>query len=45
VPTDLAGKLAEERGAIDRIVGEVREVASWLHKREEHANITGLYGR
>jgi hypothetical protein len=43
-PTDLAGKLATERQAAAKLVGEVQEVAAWLQKREEHASITGLYG-
>jgi energy-coupling factor transporter ATP-binding protein EcfA2 len=44
VPADLAGTLAEERRRIDKLVGEVREVASWLEKHEQTASIAGLYG-
>ncbi len=44
VPADLASKLSEERETVEKIVVEVREVASWLQQREQHASITGLYG-
>jgi hypothetical protein len=44
VPSDLAGKLAEERQRIEKLGAEVREVASWLHKREQTASVAGLYG-
>jgi hypothetical protein len=44
VPVDLAGKLAEDRGRIEKLKGEVGEVASWLAQREQHASIAGLYG-
>jgi hypothetical protein len=44
VPGELAGKLAEERQVVEKIVGEVHEVAAWLQKREQHASIAGLYG-
>jgi hypothetical protein len=45
VPTDLAGELASERQAAEKLISEVQEVAAWLHKREQHASITGLYGK
>jgi hypothetical protein len=44
VPADLAGKLTEERKAVEKLNSEVQEVAAWLQKREQHASITGLYG-
>ena len=40
----MAGKLAEERQRVEKLIGEVREVAAWLEKREQHASIAGLYG-
>jgi hypothetical protein len=44
VPGDLAAALAEERKQVESIVAETREVATWLHQREQSASITGLYG-
>lgn len=44
VPGDLAGKLVEDRKRVEKLVGETREVASWLMKREQSASVTGLYG-
>ena len=44
VPGDLADKLREERRRVEKVIKETREVATWLHRREESANIEGLYG-
>jgi hypothetical protein len=44
VPTDLADALREERRKVDKLAGEVHEVAAWLEKREQSASIAGLYG-
>ncbi len=44
MPSDLAEKLAEDRKQVEKLIGETREVASWLAKREEAASISGLYG-
>ena len=41
---ELATALAEERKQVESIVAETREVATWLHQREQSASITGLYG-
>ena len=43
-PGDLATKLTEERQRVEKLVGEVHEVAVWLEQREQHASIAGLYG-
>jgi hypothetical protein len=44
VPGDLAAKLLEDRKRVEKLVGETREVSSWLTKREQSASIAGLYG-
>lgn len=44
IPTDLADQILRERRHIEQYLGEVREVASWLHQREQAATIAGLYG-
>ena len=44
LPTEVATVLEEERKQIEKIVGETKEVSSWLQEREEAASITGLYG-
>ena len=44
VPTDLADALREERKKVEKLAAEVREVATWLEKREQSASVTGLYG-
>ncbi len=45
VPGAVAAALEEERKQIEKIVGETKEVGSWLHEREEAASISGLYGK
>jgi hypothetical protein len=45
VPLDVAEVLRNERGEVDRFLGEIRDVAGWLERREQSASIVGLYGR
>ncbi len=45
VPVAVAEALARERGRVEALQKEVREVAAWLQQREEAATIAGLYGR
>jgi hypothetical protein len=44
VPTDMAEKMREERGRVEKLIADTREVASWLEKREQSASVAGLYG-
>jgi hypothetical protein len=45
VPREVAAALALERRQAEQLVGEVREVAEWLRRREtDAAKIGGLYG-
>ncbi|HWG44255.1 MAG TPA: GTPase [Gemmataceae bacterium] len=44
IPGDVAEMLHEERRQVEKILAETREVASWLHQREQSASIAGLYG-
>ena len=45
IPTDVAAALVDERRRLDQLQKETREVAGWLHEREQAANITELYGK
>jgi hypothetical protein len=45
VPLDLAREIDAERRDAEQILGEVREVTSWLEQREQAASIVNLYGR
>jgi hypothetical protein len=36
--------LRAERRRVEQLRREVREVAGWLHKHEQAANVAGLYG-
>ncbi len=44
VPGEVAAALLEERHAVEGLIGQTQEVASWLSQREQAASITGLYG-
>jgi hypothetical protein len=44
IPGDVAEMLRAERRQVEKILAETREVASWLHQREQSASIAGLYG-
>lgn len=44
IPSTRAEGLQVERGQVENIEGEVKEVASWLEQRREAASIAGLYG-
>jgi hypothetical protein len=44
IPTDVTAGLEEERQQVGRLLGEVRQVTSWLEQREHSASVTGLYG-
>ncbi|NBO93712.1 MAG: hypothetical protein EBV06_15590 [Planctomycetia bacterium] len=43
-PGDVAAKLAEERLAADKLMGEVRDVYAWLSQREQAVAVNSLYG-
>jgi hypothetical protein len=45
VPLDLAREVDAERRDAEQLLGEVREVTSWLEQREQAASIVNLYGR
>jgi hypothetical protein len=45
IPAEVAETLHLERRQIEHLLGETREVATWLEQREQAASITGLYGR
>jgi hypothetical protein len=45
VPLDLRRDIDAERRDAEQLLGEVREVTSWLEKREQAASIVNLYGR
>ena len=44
VPGEVAEALRQERQRVERLAGEGRQVAAWLHEREQSAGIAGLYG-
>jgi hypothetical protein len=44
IPAEVAEGLCNERRKVEKILGEAREVASWLEQREKSASIEGLYG-
>jgi energy-coupling factor transporter ATP-binding protein EcfA2 len=44
IPGDVAQALRDERRQVEKLLTETREVASWLHEREQSASIAGLYG-
>jgi energy-coupling factor transporter ATP-binding protein EcfA2 len=45
VPLDLERAINSERRDVEQLLGEVREVTSWLEQREQAASIVNLYGR
>jgi hypothetical protein len=44
IPQEVAGILRDERRQAEKLAAETREVADWLHAREQAASITSLYG-
>jgi len=44
IPEEVAKGLLEERKEVDRLAGEVREVAGWLEKSEKSSTIHEMYG-
>jgi len=44
IPGDAALVLRQERRAVEQLAAQTREVATWLHHREQDAGIEGLYG-
>ncbi len=44
LPGELAETLTAERELVHKLVGQVREVATWLEQREQSASIASLYG-
>jgi hypothetical protein len=45
IPEDLAALLLAERRQVEKLVGEARDVATWLRQREQSVSVTGLYGK
>jgi hypothetical protein len=45
LPGEVAQALAAERRDVEKYLGEIREVAGWLEKREQAASVAGLYGK
>jgi hypothetical protein len=45
IPMDVAERLQGERRQTEQLMAETREIATWLEKREQAANIEGLYGK
>jgi energy-coupling factor transporter ATP-binding protein EcfA2 len=45
IPLTVAEQLLAERRLVEQLLGDTREVESWLEKREQAATITGLYGK
>jgi hypothetical protein len=45
VPIELSREVDAERRDAEQLMGEVREVTSWLEQREQAASIVNLYGR
>jgi energy-coupling factor transporter ATP-binding protein EcfA2 len=45
IPVDVANALRQERERIGEMQREVAGVSDWLDRREQAANILGLYGR
>jgi hypothetical protein len=44
VPTAVAEQILAERREVERFLGEIREVTSWLEQREQAASVQQLYG-
>ena len=45
IPDGVAEQLQSERRLIEQMVGDTREVQSWLEQREQAASINSLYGK
>jgi hypothetical protein len=45
IPSEVAEGLHLERRQIEQLLGETREVTTWLEQREQAASIAGLYGQ
>jgi hypothetical protein len=45
IPSMVADQLLAERRQVEQLLGDTREVQSWLEQREQAATITGLYGK
>ena len=45
IPLNVVQVMLDERGQVDRLLGEVNEVSSWLEKTEQLASIQELYGK
>jgi hypothetical protein len=44
IPGETAEALLRDRARVDELLGEVREVKTWLDGRQSAASISGLYG-
>lgn len=44
IPRDRADALVQERRDVEKLIAEVKEVASWLEQRQQAAKIGDLYG-
>jgi energy-coupling factor transporter ATP-binding protein EcfA2 len=45
IPREVAERLAAERRQLDELLGDVREVRTWLETQEQAAGIEALYGK
>jgi hypothetical protein len=45
VPNEVAALLRAERGQMEKLLGDVREVTRWLEQREQAASIAAMYGK
>jgi ABC-type multidrug transport system fused ATPase/permease subunit len=45
VPAEVAEAMRAERRQVEQLLHETKEVATWLERREQAANIAGLYGK
>jgi hypothetical protein len=44
IPGEIADALRRERRQVEKVMGETKEVATWLEQREQAASILKLYG-
>jgi energy-coupling factor transporter ATP-binding protein EcfA2 len=44
VPAEIAAALRDERGRVDALLAETKEVADWLAERQQSARVAELYG-
>jgi energy-coupling factor transporter ATP-binding protein EcfA2 len=44
IPTETAEALLKEQARVDELLGELREVRTWLDSKQTAASVAGLYG-